>query len=145
MALPATWKEWISAGIAVIVLIGFISVFVVSILWSFNPPMRAEDPEEDKLTFAATVLAGIVTTVVATALGVPPASGTRLQRVGRTAARMSPEDTQTVIAIAYSVAYALAGTAAVVCWIFAGALREEVHSLSLTFFGFIAAIVKSRF
>jgi len=160
MSIPTTWKEWVSLAIAVIVLAGFIWVFGEAFYESFqkNGADEASVAESGKATEPAknesapppadlaTILAGLVTTVVATVLGVPPPAGTsRMARMGAVAARFSPGDWRPLIALAYLVVYIGVGIVAVICWRKAPSPPQEVYSLAWTFIGFATAVVKSQF
>lgn len=159
MSIPTTWKEWVSLSIAVIVLAGFVWVFGEAFYQSFQrngadetataEPGKTAEPAKKESTpppaDLATILAGLVTTVVATVLGVPPPAGTRMTRMGAVAARFSPSDWRPLIALAYLVVYIGVGIVAVICWRKAPSPPQEVYSLAWTFIGFATAVVKSQF
>lgn len=150
MPVPADWKAWVSVTIAAVVLALFAAAFAYSFLLSFGPSPQAAikplDPERAaKITQLATLLAGVVTSVVAASLGVPVPGGGRLARVGAVAAKASPQASREAMALAYVAVYVLVGVAALVCWALGTSSPEQVRTLALTFLGFIAAVVKSQF
>lgn len=119
------------------------------------------DPINSTFTYIATAVAGMVASIVATALGVPiPDTPTRQQqvtsgersrfgvfveRVGDTImASRDPKDWKELLAVTYVTAYAIIGFAALVTWLikddFASSLLK---TQGLTFFGMMLALVKA--
>lgn len=120
-----------------------------------------EDPINSSFAYVATAIAGMVASIVATALGVPipdtplrqqeVAAGRRsrigvfIERVGdNITASRDEKDWKELLAVTYVAAYVVIGFAALVTWLMKSDFASSLlKTQGLTFFGMMLALVKA--
>jgi len=168
--MPDAARVIISIVLSATALLLFVVLYSIELRKAWRHATTAADPINDKLSYVATAVAGLVAAIVATALSLPvpqppvdqepgthgsATSATTTTSPGKSrptlmvlalgntiAGRTATQTWKEGLAIAYAIAYILIGAAAIVTWV----VRDPsslIKTQALTFFGLLIAAAKS--